>query len=74
MLTRIIVKTNQTVKEIPDNLHNGQKRSMVLIQNSILFRAFQVRNNLLLSTQQSQSFLEFKTNIRTLRNMECLCK
>ena len=28
MLTRIIVKTNQAVKEIPDNLHNGQKRSI----------------------------------------------
>ena len=29
---------------------------------------------LLLFIKQSQSLLEFKTNIKTLRNIECSCK
>ena len=69
-----------TVKELPYNLRNGpisnlpSARTTDYGTNSILFRAFQVWNNLPLSIKQSQSLLESKTNIKTLRNIECLCK
>ena len=58
-----------TVKEIPWKLRDGHILNLPLEQttyydiNSILFRACQVRYNLLLSIKQSQSLLEFKTNI-----------
>ena len=80
MFPRIIVKTNQTVKEIPYNLRNGHILNLLSARttyygtNSIIFKACQVRNNLPLSTKQNHSLLGFKTNIKTLRNIECLCK
>ena len=74
------IKPFFTVKELPYNLRNGHilnlpsARTIYYGTNSILFRACQVWNNLLFSIKQSQSLLEFKTNIKTLRNIECLCK
>ena len=74
------IKPFFTVKELPYNLRNGHilnlpsARTTYYGTNSILFRACQVWNNLPLSIKQSQSLLEFKTNIKTLRNIECLCK
>ena len=69
-----------TVKELPFNLRNGHILNLLWARttyygtNSILFRASKVWNNLPLSIKQSQSLLEFKTNIKTLRSIECLCK
>ena len=74
------VKPFFTVKQLPYNLRNRDisnlpsERTTYYGTNSILFRACQVWNNLPLSIKQSQSLLEFKTNIKTLRNIECLCK
>ena len=74
------IKPFFTVKELPYNLRNGHilnlpsARTTYYGTNSILFRACQVWNNLPLSIKQSQSLLEFKTNIKTLRNIECLYK
>ena len=56
------------------NLGNGHVLNLPLARtnfygtNSILFRACQVWNKLPISIKQSQSPLEFKTNIKTLRN------
>ena len=75
-----LIKPFFTVKELPYNLRNGHILNLLLVRttyygtNSILFRACQVWNNLPLSIKQSQSLLEFKTNIKALRNIECLCK
>ena len=74
------IKSFFTVKEFPCNLRKGHTlnlpsaRTTCYGTNSILIRACQVWNNLPLSIKQSQSLLEFKTNTRTLRNIECLCK
>ena len=74
------IKPFFTVKELPYNLRNGHilnlpsARTTYYGTNSILFRACQVWNNLPLSIKQSQSLLEFKPNIKTLRRIECLCK
>ena len=68
-----------TVKELPYNLCNGRFLNIPLARttfygtNSILFRACQLWNNLPLSIKQSHSLLEFKTNIKTLRNIARLC-
>ena len=74
------IKPFFTIKEIPYNLRNGHilnlpsARTTYYGTNSILFRACQVWNNLPLSIEQSQPLLEFKTNIKALRNNDCLCK
>ena len=74
------IKPFFTVKELPYNLRNGHilnlpsARTTYYGPNSVLFRACQVWNNLTLSIKQSQSLLEFKTKIKTLRDIECLCK
>ena len=79
-LSSEFIKPFFTVKELPYNLRNGHilnlpsARTTYYGTNSILFRACQVWNNLPLSIKQSQSLLEFKTNIKTLRNIECLYK
>ena len=79
-LSSEFIKPFFTVKELPYNLRNGHilnlpsARTIYYGPNSILFRACQVLNNLPLSTKQSQSLLELKTNIKKLRNIECLCK
>ena len=69
------IKPFLTVKKIPYNLRNGHIISLPSVRttyygtNSILFRACHVWNNLWLSIKQSQSILEFKTNIKTLRDI-----
>ena len=69
-----------TVKELPYNLRNGHilnlpsARTTYYGTNLILFRVYQALINLPLSIKQSQSLLAFKTNIKTLRNIGCLCK
>ena len=74
------IKPFFTVKELPYNLRNEHILNLPSAQttyygtNSILFRARQVWDNLPLSIKQSQSILEFKTNIKTLRNIDFLCK
>ena len=74
------IKLFFTAKKLPYSLRNRHilnlpsARTTYYGTNSILFRACQVWNNLPLSIKQSQSLLEFKTNIKTLRNIECLCK
>ena len=74
------IKPFFTVKELLYNLRNGHILNLPSAQttyygtNSILFRAYQVWNNLPISIKQSQSLLEFKTNIKAPRNIECLCK
>ena len=74
------IKPFFTVKELPYNLRNGHILNIPSAQatyygsDSMLSRACQVWNNLPLSIKQSQSLLEFKTNIKILRNIECLCK
>ena len=74
------IKPFFTIKEILYNLRNGHILNLPSALStyygtiSVLFRACQVWNNLPLSMKQSQSLLEFKSNIKTLRNNECLCK
>ena len=74
------IKTFFTVKEIPYNLRNGHILNLPLARttyygtNSILSRAYQVWNNSPFSIKQNHSLFEFKTNIKILRNIECLCK
>ena len=73
------IKAVFTAKELPYNLRNGHMLNLPSAQtmyygtNSIFFRARQVWNDLPLSIKQSQPLLEFKTNIKTLKNIECLC-
>ena len=74
------IKPFLLVKKISYNLRNGHilnlptARTKYYGTNSILFRACQVWNNLPFSIKQSVSLFEFKTNIKTQRNIECLCK
>ena len=74
------IKPFFTVKELPYDLRNEHILNQPSAQttyygtNSILFRACQVWDNLPLSIKQSQPILEFKTNIKTLRNIDCLYK
>ena len=42
--------------------------------NSILFRACLVWNKLPLSVKQSQSLIEFKSKIKSLKKINCSCK
>ena len=64
------IKPFFTVKEIPYNVRNGHilclpsARTTYYGTNSILFRARQVWNKLLLSIKQSHSLCEFKINIK----------
>ena len=74
------IKPFFTAQELPYSLRNEHILNLPLARttyygtNSILFTACQVWNNLPLSIKQSQSLFEFKTNIKTLRNIECLYK
>ena len=71
------MKSFFTIKEIPYCLRNGSvlkkpsARSTWYRKNSILFRACLVSNKLPLSVKQSQSLIEFKSNIKTLRKIGC---
>ena len=62
------IKPFFTVKELPYNLRDGH------MLNLPSARTTYYGTNLPLSIKQSQSLLELKTNIKTLRNIECLCK
>ena len=67
------------IKEMPDNLRNGyalrlrSTNSTYYGINSVLFRACLLWNQLPLSIKQSQSLLEFKSKMKTLRNFVCTC-
>ena len=74
------IKPFFTFKEMPYNLRNGlilnlpSARTTYYGTNSIIFRACQVWNKLPLFIKQSPTLLEFKNNMKILRNIECLCK
>ena len=74
------IKPFFTVNDILYNLRNEHisnlpsARTTYYGTNSILFTVCQVWKNLSLSIKQIQPFLEFKTNIKTLRNIKSLCK
>ena len=67
------------MKEMPYNLRNGcalklrSANSMYYGINSVLFRACLLWNRLPLSVKQSQLLLEFKSKMKTLRNVVCAC-
>ena len=67
------------IKEMPYNLRNGcalklpSANSTCYGINSVLFRACLMWNRLPVSVKQSQSLLEFKSKIKTLRNIVCTC-
>ena len=67
------------IKELPDNLRNGcalklpSANSTYYGINSFLFSAYLLWNRLPVSVMQSQSLLEFKSKIKTLRNIVCTC-
>ena len=67
------------IKEMPYNLRNGyvlklpSGNSTYYGINSVMFRACLLWNRLPLSMKQSQSLLEFKSKIKTLRNTVCTC-
>ena len=63
------------IKEMPYNLRNGcalklpSANSTYYGINSVLFRSCLMWNRLPVSVKQSQSLLEFKSKIKTLRNI-----
>ena len=65
------------IKEMPYNLRNGYALKLPSTNstyygiNSVLFRACLLWNQLPLSIKQSQSLLEFKSQMKTLRNNVC---
>ena len=67
------------IKEMPYNLRNGYALKLPSTNstyygiNSVLFRACLLWNQLPLSIKQSQSLLEFKSKMKTLRNIVCTC-
>ena len=67
------------IKEIPYNLRNGRALKLPLANstyygiNSVLFRACLLWNWLPLALKQNQSPLEFKSKMKTLRNIVCTC-
>ena len=67
-LSSEFIKLFFTVKELPYNLRDGHMLNLPSTQTTYY------GTNLPLSIKQSQSLLELKTNIKTLRNIECLCK
>ena len=75
------MKCNFTIKEIPYCLRNGNILKIPLARstcygiNSILFRACLVWNKLPFFVKQSQSFIEFKSNIKSfLKKLTALAK
>ena len=73
------IKPYFKIKEIPYNLQNGYALKLPSTNstyygiNSVLFRACLWRNQLPISIKQSQSLLEFKSKMKTLRNIVCTC-
>ena len=74
------MKSHFIINEIPYFLRNGNilkipsAHSTCYETNSILFRACLVWNKLPLSVKQSQSLIEFKSNIKVLKKINCSCK
>ena len=74
------IKSYFTIKEIPYCLRIGNflkipsTRSKCYGTNSIVLRACLVWNKLPLSVKQSQSLIEFKSKIKTLKKINCFCK
>ena len=68
------------IKEIPYNLRNGYALKLPSTNstyygiNSVLFRACLLWNQLPLYIKQSQSLHEFRSKMKTLRNIVCTCK
>ena len=71
------MKPRFKIKEMPYNLRNGYALKLPSTNstyygiNSVLFRACLLWNQLPLSIKQSQSLLEFKSKMKTLRNIVC---
>ena len=67
------------IKEMPHHLRNGCALKLPSVNskyygiNPVLFRACLLWNWLSLSIKQSQSLLEFKSKMKTLRNIVCAC-
>ena len=65
------------IKELPYNLRNGYALKLPLANstyygiNLVLSRAFLLWNRLPFWVKQSQSVLEFKSKMKTLRNIVC---
>ena len=68
------------IKEMPYNLRNGYALKLPSTNstyygiNSVLFRACLLWNQLPLYIKQSQSLHEFRSKMKTLRNIVCNCK
>ena len=69
-----------TLKDTPYNFRNKNILNLPSAHttyygtNSVLFRACLMWNGLPNSIKQSSSLTDFKTNIKTIRNIECSCK
>ena len=67
------------IKEMPYDLKNGNalkllsENSTYYRINSVLFRTCLLWNRLPLLLKQSQSLLEFKSKMKTLRDIVCTC-
>ena len=67
------------IKEMPYDLKNGNALKLLSANskyyriNSVLFRTCLLWNRLPLFLKQSQSLPEFKSKIKTLRNIVCTC-
>ena len=67
------------IKEMPYDLKNGNALKLLSANskyyriNSVLFRTCLLWNRLPLFLKQSQSLLEFKSKMRTLRDIVCTC-
>ena len=67
------------IKEMPYNLRNGYALKLPSTNstyygiNSVLFRACLLWNQLPLYIKQSQSLHEFRSKMKTLRNIVCTC-
>ena len=67
------------IKEMPYDLKNGNALKLLSANskcyriNSVLFRTCLLWNRLPLFLKQSQSLLEFKSKMKTLRDIVCTC-
>ena len=67
------------IKEMPYDLKNGNALKLLSANskyyriNSVLFRTCLLWNRLPLLLKQSQSLLEFKSKMKTLRDIVCTC-
>ena len=59
--------------DVPKNYRQQSPRIMELTLSRVLFRACLLWNLPPLFVKQSQSLLEFKSKMKTLRNIVCTC-